>query len=73
MTQVDVRSASAMLPQLVARARAGEEIVLLRGRRPVAKLVPLRGKTEGRRFGVLKGLMKIGPEFFEPVPEEELR
>lgn len=26
-----------------------------------------------RQFGRLKGLMKIGPEFFEPLPEEELK
>ena len=26
-----------------------------------------------RKFGSLKGLAKIGPEFFEPLPEEELK
>jgi len=71
MTQIDVREAKAKFSQLVRRALTGEEIVLTRRGAPVAKLVPLRDRGV-RRFGVLKGAIKIGPEFFEPLPEEDL-
>ena len=60
------------LPKLIALAEAGEEIVLLRGKRPIAKIVALPVKPK-RKFGRLKGKGLIGPEFFEPLPEEELR
>lgn len=46
----------------------------MRGTNPVAKIVTLPPKPKGRRkYGSLKGLVKIGPEFFEPLPEEELK
>jgi antitoxin (DNA-binding transcriptional repressor) of toxin-antitoxin stability system len=56
----------------LARVEAGEEIVLAHGRKPIAKLVPFRPPGGGRRFGALRGSVGVGPEFFEPLPEEEL-
>ena len=59
------------LSRLIARAEAGEEIVIARGRKPVAKLVPIAPKAR-RVFGALRGKVSVGPEFFEPLPPEEL-
>ncbi|HEY0838006.1 MAG TPA: type II toxin-antitoxin system Phd/YefM family antitoxin [Azospirillum sp.] len=73
MTTVAIHAAETNLSQLVARAEAGEEIVLARGDEPVAKIVPLQPKTGKRQFGALKGKIDIGPEFFEPLPEDELK
>ena len=44
------------------------------GKEPVAKIVPLRPTPEQprRQFGQLKGVISIGPEFFEPLPDDEL-
>jgi prevent-host-death family protein len=72
MTVVTIHTAKTKLSQLIARAEAGEEIVLARGKQPVAKLVPVAPRPAKRQFGVLKGQLVIGPEFFEPPPEEEL-
>lgn len=58
--------------KLVARAEAGEEIVLARGKEPVAKIAPVAPKPK-RKFGRLKGKGSIGPEFFDPLPEDELK
>jgi hypothetical protein len=33
----------------------------------------LRGKKGQRKPGSMKGILKVGPEFFEPLPEEELK
>ena len=60
------------LSQLLARVEAGEEIILARGKEPIAKLVPYQTPRTKRRFGALRGVISIGPEFFEPLPEEEL-
>ena len=69
-----LKAAAAQLPKLIARAEAGEDIIIARGAKPVAMIVSIQSKPKGKRqFGRLKGLVKIGPEFFEPLPEEELK
>lgn len=72
MKIVTIHKAKTTLSQLIAEAEAGEEIVLARGKEPIVKLVPVAKRGE-RKFGALKGKIKIGPEFFEPMTEEELR
>lgn len=59
---------------LIADVEAGNEVVLARGKIPVAKIVPITAPSKPKRVpGRLKGLINIGPEFFEDLPEEELR
>jgi len=73
MTVVTIDAAKTDLPELLARVEAGEEIIIARDNTPVAKLVPCQPPARKRRkFGALKGLITIGPEFFEPLPPEEL-
>lgn len=73
MEIVTIHTAKTTLSQLLLRVEAGEEIVLARGKEPVAKLVPFHAPAKKRRFGAFKGKASIGPEFFEPLPEEELK
>ena len=47
-------------------------VVGARGKEAVAKIVPVAPKPK-RKFGRLKGKGSVGPEFFEPLPEEELK
>jgi prevent-host-death family protein len=68
---ISIHVAKTHLSRLIARAEAGEEIVIVRGRKPVAKLVPIAPKPQ-RVFGALKEKLSVGPEFFEPLPPEEL-
>jgi hypothetical protein len=35
-------------------------------------LTPIRSPTPRRRFGALKGLVSVGPDFFEPMTEAEM-
>jgi prevent-host-death family protein len=69
---VTIHVAKTQLSRLVARAEAGEEIVIARGATPVAKLVPLTPAKRLRRFGRLKGLGSVGDEALEGWSEEEL-
>ncbi len=73
MDTVTIHVAKTRLSQLISRVEAGEEIVIARGKEPVAKLVPIQPPAARRKFGALKGKVWIGPEFFEPLPEEELK
>ncbi len=67
---VNVHEAKTHLSRLLERAHDGEEIILAKAGKPYARLMPL-APMEGKRIGLLPGLM-VGPEFFEPLPEEEL-
>ena len=68
---ISIHAAKTHLSRLIARAEAGEEIVIARGNKPVVKLVSIAPKPK-RVFGSMRGQFKIGPEFFEPLPDEEL-
>jgi antitoxin (DNA-binding transcriptional repressor) of toxin-antitoxin stability system len=72
MKTVTIHAAKTTLSQLVARAEAGEEIVLARGKVPIAKIVPYHPVAPKRQFGALRGKVWVGPEFFDPLPEDEL-
>jgi antitoxin (DNA-binding transcriptional repressor) of toxin-antitoxin stability system len=72
METVTIHVAKTTLSQLLLRVAAGEEIILARGKEPVAKLVPFQPPVAKRQFGKYRGLVSVGPAFFEPLPEEEL-
>ena len=71
-----VHAAKTNLSKLLERVEAGEEIIIARGKKPVARLVPIGLPNHIRRrraFGILKGKLKLPDSFFfDPLPEEEL-
>ena len=67
-----IHRAKTNLSQLIEKACDGEEIIIARGDTPVVRLVPIAGQAGKRRPGVLKGKLEVGPEFFEPLPAEDL-
>jgi len=72
METFTIRKAKADLSRLIQRACRGEEIVIARGKKPVVRLVAIEDKQGQRMPGALRGKLKVGPEFFEPLPAEEL-
>jgi prevent-host-death family protein len=72
METVTIRKAKPDLSRLIQKACRGEQIVIARGNKPVVRLVALRDEQGNRKPGALKGRLKVGPEFFEPLPPEEL-
>ena len=72
MKTIGIREAKANLSQLIQRACSGEEIIIARGKDPLVRLVPVVGRKGRRKLGILKGKLVVGPEFFEPLPPEEL-
>ena len=70
---VTIHKAKTNLSRLIAKACEGEEVIISRGSRPVARLVPIQeGKAVQRKPGAWKGKISIGPDFFKPLPPEEL-
>lgn len=68
---VNIYDAKTQLSQLVTRVEGGEEIVIARGGRPVARLVPYERKAPDRVPGRMKGRIKIHDNFDDPLPEFE--
>jgi prevent-host-death family protein len=60
---VNVHAAKTNLSRLLERAEAGEEIVIARAGKPVAKLVPFVADRPKRVFGRLKGEIRMLPGF----------
>ena len=73
MTTVTIHKAKTQLSKLIEQAEMGEEVIIARGKKPLARLVPYAPEQPKRRFGSMKGRATIGPEFWEPLPEEELK
>jgi antitoxin (DNA-binding transcriptional repressor) of toxin-antitoxin stability system len=72
MAVVTIHTAKTTLSQLIARAEPGEEIVLARGNRPVAKTVAIEPAPQKRQAGAYRGKFTIDPAFFDPLPDNEL-
>ena len=73
MTTVKIHHAKTHLSRLIEQACEGEEIIIARDDQPLVRLQPLRGKKGQRKPGSMKGKLTLGPEFFEPLPEDELK
>jgi prevent-host-death family protein len=72
MKTFTIHEAKTNLSKLIQKACEGEEIVIARGADPIVRLVPIKDAKGRRKPGVLKGKLTVGPEFFEPLPPEEL-
>lgn len=66
---VNIYDAKSRLSQLVERAENGEEIIIARNGRPVARLVGLR-RSVSRRAGRLKGKIRMAANFDDPLPPD---
>jgi prevent-host-death family protein len=69
---VTIHQAKTNLSRLIKRVANGDEVIIARGKTPVAKLVPLKSACKKRIPGRLKGKIRVSPEFFEPMTAEEL-
>jgi prevent-host-death family protein len=74
MHSATIFEAKTNLSELIQRAQQGEEILITSGRehKPVARLVAVDPNPVSHRIGFLEGQGDIGPEFWDPLPEDEL-
>jgi prevent-host-death family protein len=73
METITIHKAKTNLSRLIERVCKGEEIVISRGSEPVVRLVPVNDSHGRRKSGALKGKLHMSPEFFEPLPEDEIK
>ena len=67
---INLYDAKTNLSQLVDRAAGGEEIIIAKSGRPMARLVPLEAHTAPRMPGTLLGQIAIGADFDALLPDE---
>jgi prevent-host-death family protein len=72
MTTVNIHAAKTQFSRLVDQAAAGEEIVIARAGKPVARIVPFEAPKGRRVLGVLKGSLVIPDDFDAPLPDDVL-
>jgi prevent-host-death family protein len=72
MTTINIYEAKTQLSRLVEQAAAGEDIIIARGGKPVARLTQLQPARRTIRFGLLKGKAKVAANFDAPLPAEVL-
>ncbi|WP_456446206.1 type II toxin-antitoxin system Phd/YefM family antitoxin [Oceanithermus sp.] len=68
--QVNVHAAKTHLSRLLEEVLLGEEVVIARGGRPVARLVPLQETPARRTPGTARGKVRMADDFDAPLPED---
>ncbi len=70
---MNIHEAKTHLSRLLARVAAGEEIVIAKAGKPLARLVPYDRPSEDRKPGLATGLVEIADDFDAPLSEDSLR
>ncbi len=71
-TTVNVHEAKTHFSKLLARVRVGEEVIIAKAGKPIARLVPVEAKLERRVAGSAAGKVIIKPDFDAPLPDDML-
>lgn len=72
MDTVNIHEAKTQFSRLIERVCAGEEIIIARSGKPVARLAPLEQRRRPRRLGLLKGKIWVAKDFNAPLPDDLL-
>lgn len=70
METVNIYEAKTRLSRLIDEAASGNDVIIARNGRPVARLTSIVAEKRPIRFGVLKGEVRIGDDFDDPLPPD---
>jgi prevent-host-death family protein len=73
MSIYNIHEAKSQLSKLIDAVQRGETVTIAKAGKPVAVLGPLPSKSAQRVRGVLKGQVRLGAEFDEPLPIDVLK
>ncbi|HUK24020.1 MAG TPA: type II toxin-antitoxin system Phd/YefM family antitoxin [Terriglobales bacterium] len=68
--EVNIHHAKTHLSRLLERVALGEEIIIAKAGKPVARLVPISGNSQTRRLGIAQGEFTVPDDFNDPLPKE---
>ena len=67
---VNIHAAKTQLSKLLDAAAAGEEVIIAKAGKPVAKLVSIDAAAPLRRLGILDGKIHVPDDFDDPLSDE---
>jgi prevent-host-death family protein len=70
MQTVDIHQTKTQLSRLLADVERGEEVIVAKAGRPIARLVPIQRPVRQRVFGKDAGLFEVPDDFYNPLPDE---
>lgn len=73
MIKVNIHQAKTQFSRLITSVCSGEEVVIAKSGKPVARLLPYEKLAKKRVPDLDKGLMKVPEDFDAPLPEDILR
>jgi prevent-host-death family protein len=68
--EVNIHEAKTHLSRLLERVAMGEEVIIAKAGKPVAKLIPVEGTRRKFQFGSAKGEFVVPDDFNDPLPKE---
>ena len=71
--QINIYEAKSKLSKLINQVIAGEEVIVAKSGKPVAKIVPFEKPTQNRKPGSAKGKLIISDDFDSPLPDDILQ
>ncbi|MEZ5691833.1 MAG: type II toxin-antitoxin system prevent-host-death family antitoxin [Rickettsiales bacterium] len=69
MLNFNIHEAKTNLSAIIQKVEGGEDVVIMRAGKPVARLMPYT-QSAPRKLGIFKGEIHIPEDFDEPMPEE---
>jgi prevent-host-death family protein len=68
--EVNIHEAKTHLSRLLEKVALGEEVIIAKAGRPIAKLVPVKNLAKTRPLGTAKGDFEVPDDFNAPLPKE---
>ena len=72
MSIITIHKAKTNLSRLLQEASEGKEVIIARGKKPVARLVAIGAASKKRVPGRFKGQITYSPDAFDPLTDQEL-
>ena len=71
MSQFNIHIAKAHLSELIQRAMMGEDIIIAKDNKPIARITPYSPVSNKRQVGLAKGMIKLSDDFDAPLDDFE--
>ncbi len=71
-TVINIHDAKTHLSKILSRVSTGEEIIIAKAGKPIARLTAFESKTAKRKPGSAKGKIIISEDFYKPLPDDIL-
>ncbi len=68
--QINIHDAKTQFSRLIELTQAGEEFIIAKSGKPVARLIPISQERRKRQLGLLDGAIQVPDDFNAPLPED---